>query len=69
MTVKALLGSLSLVWLALSAMAQNTVRIGGSDLLGAVLHPALEQAAQERGWDIDLNFEGLAARSALTGKW
>lgn len=69
MIPKALFGPFFLLSLAAAAVAQDTLRIAGSDLLGAVVRPLLEEAAQERGWSMDFDFEGslLAERALQSG--
>ena len=69
MIAKALFGSFFLVLLVASAVAQDTLRIVGSDLLGSVVQPLLKNAAQERGWAVEFDFQGslLAERALKSG--
>lgn len=42
----------------LPLVAQQTVRLVGSDLLGPALQPLLEETAVARGWNLQFAFEG-----------
>jgi len=66
MTGKKLSGSLLLLFLAAWAPARDSVRVVGSDLLGAAIRPALETAAEAGGWSLEFDFSGsLASETAL----